>query len=283
MNMAQDPADDCYDFLNDDFDGGLLFMDKDDQVMPLEKPNCQTRLFGSQETPPAAGPFTEPQTVRHVGISPNTFRKVVDDAIRTKPGGEGAKAKDEGQGKKKMRKRGAGGGASQPTPKPIRAIDGPPRPKVMKLHTGGVLMTSQTLLNAATTDMRSVISAVQTIEKRMIKERDPSYPVFVCKVPEGVGFVDRGGAEFIILRFADIFDMLHLNPLHYTMVRLFSLSLTMQIIREQTRGLAIADPYYMREAVLGNCFEHQKIASDYLKGLMLQNKEAYILVPYFPE
>jgi hypothetical protein len=105
----------------------------------------------------------------------------------------------------------------------------------------------------------------------------------MCKVPERVGFVDDNGGECIILQFADIFDMLHLNLLHYTIVRLFSLSLTIQIIREQTPGIAIADPYYMRETVLRD-FGNQKVATDYLKGFMLKNQKAdYILMPYFLE
>jgi hypothetical protein len=59
--------------------------------------------------------------------------------------------------------------------------------------------------------------------------------------------------------------------------------MAMQIIREKTPGIAIVDPYYMRESCLGN-FGDRKVATDYLKGFMLANKRKdYILVPFFPE
>ena len=93
---------------------------------------------------------------------------------------------------------------------------------------------------------------VLTIERRLLLEKDPSHPVFVVKVPPGLGFVDNAPADLFFLRFDDIFNMFHLYPLHYTMVRLFSLSLATQIIRENTPGIAIVDPYYMRDGCLGS-------------------------------
>src|SRR4051812_20544786 len=43
----------------------------------------------------------------------------------------------------------------------------------------------------------------------------------------------------IVLRFDDIHAMLNLHPLHYTFVRLFSLSMEMRIIRDKTPDIVI--------------------------------------------
>ena len=57
----------------------------------------------------------------------------------------------------------------------------------------------------------------------------------------------------------------------------------MQIIRENTPGIAIVDPYYMRDGCLGSPAERRIVAS-YLKRILVANKtKEYILVPYFPE
>ena len=57
----------------------------------------------------------------------------------------------------------------------------------------------------------------------------------------------------------------------------------MQIIRENTPGIAIVDPYYMRDGFLGSPAE-QRIVASYLKIILVANKtKEYILVPYFPE
>ena len=124
---------------------------------------------------------------------------------------------------------------------------------------------------------------VLTIERRLLSEKDPSHPVFVVKVPPGLGFIDNAPADLFFLRFDDIFNMFHLYALHYTMVRLFSLSLAMQIIRENTPSIAIVDPYYMRDDYLGSPAARGIVAS-YLKIILVANKtKEYILVPYFPE
>ena len=86
----------------------------------------------------------------------------------------------------------------------------------------------------------------------------------------------------IVLRFADIFAMFNLHPLHYTFVRLFSLSMEMQIIRDKTPDLVIVDPFYMCAKILGSAGDRQ-VVSSYLKGIILANSEKdNFLVPYFP-
>ena len=152
-----------------------------------------------------------------------------------------------------------------------------------RIHVAGGPMLPKNLRRLASSEVQSVHDGVLTIERRLLLEKDPSHPVFVVKVPPGLGFVDNAPADLFFLRFDDIFNMFHLYPLHYTMVRLFSHSLDMQIIRENTPGIAIVEPYYMRDGCLGSPAERCIVAS-YLKRILVANKtKEYILVPYFPE
>ena len=77
--------------------------------------------------------------------------------------------------------------------------------------------------------------------------------------------------------------MLNLFPPHYTFIRLFALSMEMRIIRDKTPGIIIVDPFYMRAKLLCSTGDRQ-LASDYLEGVILANKDKdNFLVPYFPE
>ena len=290
MHMAQDPDDNDGTFTNvdkyfaehgygDEFCGPPSQepnQDDRDLAGTAEKPNCNRRrlAFSSQETPPAAA-FTEPQIaeVRNI-ISPNTLKKAVCEQNSVPL-----------QEKKKARKRKTKKGASQPAPSTIRAQDGPPSPKDIsrRVHVAGRAMLPTNMLNAATGAMRSLHDSVLSLEKRRLREKDVAYPVFAAKVPEGKGFVDNSIGGTIVLRFDDIHAMLNLHPLHYTFVRLFSLSMEMRIIRDKTPDIVIVDPFYMRAKILGSAGDRQ-VASSYLEGVILANPDKdNFLVPYFPE
>ena len=252
--------------------------EKDDRDLAgtAEKPNCNRRrlAFSSQEMPPAAA-FTEPQIaeVRNI-ISPNTLKKAVCEQNSVPL-----------QEKKKARKRKTNKGAGQPAPSTIRAQDGPPSPQDIsrRVHVAGRAMLPTNMLNAATGAMRSLHDSVLSLEKRRLREKDVAYPVFAAKVPEGKGFVDNSIGRTIVLRFDDIHAMLNLHPLHYTFVRLFSLSMEMRIIRDKTPDIVIVDPFYMRAKILGSAGDRQ-VASSYLEGVILANQDKdNFLVPYFPE
>ena len=88
-------------------------------------------------------------------------------------------------------------------------------------------MLPTNMLNAATGAMRSLHDYVLSLEKRHLRENDVAYLVFVAKVPEGKGFVDGDIGVTVVLRFDDIFAMFNLRPLHYSFLRLFSLSMEM--------------------------------------------------------
>ena len=102
-------------------------------------------------------------------------------------------------------------------------------------------------------------------------------------MPEGKGFVDSAIGGTIVLRFDDIFAMFNIHPLHYTFVRLFSLSTEMRIIRDKTPDIVIVDPFYMRAKILGSAADRQ-VASSHLEDVILANPDKdNFLVAYFPE
>src|ERR1041385_7691493 len=82
------------------------------------------------------------------------------------------------------------------------------------------------------------------------KDDNPTYLLYMGKVPEGLGFVDKYPGDLFFLRFNDIFDMFHMNALHPSMVRLAAQSLAHQLIKENTPNIAIMDPFYMAEQFL---------------------------------
>ena len=210
-------------------------------------------------------------------ISPNTLKKAVCE--------QNSVPLQEIKKKGRKRKTNKGAGASQPAPSTIRAQDGPPSPKDIsrRVHVAGRAMLPTNMLNAATGAMRSLHDSVLSLEKRRLREKDVAYPVFAAKVPEGKGFVDNSIGGTIVLRFDDIFAMFNLHPLHYTFVRLFSLSMEMRIIRDKTPDIVIVDPFYMRAKILGSAGDRQ-VASSYLEGVILANPDKdNFLVPYFPE
>jgi hypothetical protein len=78
----------------------------------------------------------------------------------------------------------------------------------------------------------------------------PSYTVFFVRVPKKLGFVDKSPCDVFFLRFYDIFEMFHHHRLDPTLVRLVALSMSHQLMQENTPKLAILDPYYMKDIYL---------------------------------
>ena len=77
--------------------------------------------------------------------------------------------------------------------------------------------------------------------------------------------------------------MFNLHPLHYTFVRLFSLSMEMLIIRDKTPDIVIVDPFYMRAKHLSGAGDRQ-VASSHLEDVILANPDKdNFLVAYFPK
>ena len=287
IEMAQNPTDnDEIDehfgdqFLNtkfgDDYEEqGCQFTQKvvEPQTAPgpSAKPTCQVRLFpSSQETPPPVA-FTEPQRPAPM-ISPNTLHRAVGEEIAVV--NDVVKCK---KGRKRKPK------AASQGPKPIRAQDGPAENPRKRLHEAGTPMLSDSMLLVAGSHMRSIHHGCLFVEGRRIRERDQSYLVYKAKVPNVPGFVAVAPGDIFYVRHTDIFDMLNGFRLHDTLVRLFSLNMAMQIIRDKTPGIAIVDPYFMRDAIL-RTHEDVHMATDYLSSFLETNSgKDVILMPYHPE
>ena len=243
------------------------------------KPACSTRLFTpSQEMSPASCAFIEPQAdaTRRSILSPPTLHKAATEQIKV-----GACLKSE---KKKGRTRKKSTSSSQPL-MPIRAQDGPPSPKDLSyaIHVAGRSMLPPNMLDIATSDMQSVHNSILTLETMLLREKNPSYPVFMAKVPLNMGFVNNVPADMIIVRFSEIFNLFHLKRLDHSLIRLFSLSLSMTIRRDQTPNVAILDPFYMRESVLMDDGD-ATIAEGYIRDFMLDNmSKDLFLMTYSPK
>jgi hypothetical protein len=121
------------------------------------------------------------------------------------------------------------------------------------------------------------------LEEGLLKETNPSYPVFTVKVPADLGFVDDHPADIFFISYKDVFKLFNAKRLDYNLVCLYALQWAMKVNREQNPGVAIADPYFMREGMLLNPVNHSR-AKEYLLKFLLDNKSKKdILLLYFPE
>ena len=77
--------------------------------------------------------------------------------------------------------------------------------------------------------------------------------------------------------------MYHLKRLDHSLIRLFSLSLSMSIRRDKTPSVAILDPFYMRESILMDDGD-AALAAGYITDFMLQNadKDSFLMT-YSPK
>ena len=146
-------------------------------------------------------------------------------------------------------------------------------------------MLSERLINMLSGDMRSLHDGIIFMEGRLLQEDDPTYPVFIAKVPnaEEFGFVTTGVAGEIFVRFDDIFRVYHMHALHPSIVRLVALSLAHQLCIEETPQVAIMDPFYMQDIFMHDAKGKAKVAR-YIQSFMKQHMFKKIhLMPCFPE
>ncbi|KAK1628682.1 hypothetical protein QYE76_002997 [Lolium multiflorum] len=144
-------------------------------------------------------------------------------------------------------------------------------------------MLPEHVLKLLTGDMASLHNQVQYLEKQLLKSKNPSYPLFVAKVPTGMNFVEKYPADLCFIRYNDIFSIYRMQMLHFSVVRLVALSLSSQIVKEGTPTIAIMDPFYMRESIICNAGD-RAIATQQVEDFMMANiKKGAILIPYFPE
>jgi hypothetical protein len=182
-------------------------------------------------------------------------------------------------------------------PSASQQLAGPKRPRVQDnpmsqptkgtlqgiiLEAGKPIMTDEQVANASGS-MVNLMHDILFLEEGLLKETNPSYPVFTVKVPADVGFVDDHPTDIFFISYEDVFKIFNTKRLDYNLVRLYALQRAMKVNREHNPSVAIADPYFMREGMLLNPANHSR-AKEYLQKFLLDNKSKKdILLPYFLE
>ncbi|KAK1610390.1 hypothetical protein QYE76_034063 [Lolium multiflorum] len=238
------------------------------------KYGCSKKLFDSQETAEEENPEEVAAATVKKMLSPNTLRATVTAV------GDGPVL----QPKKRKRpaKKDAKDKAAAKDKDKVALLDKLPN-NWRPLHHLGEPMLPEHVLNLLTGDMASLHNQVQYLERQLLKSKNPSYPLFVAKVPTGMNFVEKYPADLCFIRFNDIFSIYRMQMLHFSVVRLVALSLSSQIVKEGTPTIAIMDPFYMRESIICNAGD-RAIATRQVEDFMLANiKKGAILIPYFPE
>ena len=127
-------------------------------------------------------------------------------------------------------------------------------------------------------------STILYVEGILLKEKDPSYPVFMVNVPQDPDFVHEEPAALFFIAYEDVFNLFHFRRLDYNMVRLYAINLQLKIKRELPPQVAVADPYYMRDSQLAEGSTTRTRVVEYLESFMLRYQEKNtILLPVFPE
>ena len=164
------------------------------------------RLFdpASQHTPDAVPFFTEDQ--RPDVLSPNTLLNATVEAVK------GDLVQPLGQTIKKGRKRHPArkkGSSSQPAPSQI-VMDKIPT-NLRPIHVLGKPILPESVLKTMTGEMVALHELILYEEQRLMAQDNPSYPLFIAKVPKGFGFVDTSPGDAVFLRFDDLFNMFHIR------------------------------------------------------------------------
>jgi hypothetical protein len=182
-----------------------------------------------------------------------------------------------------------GASASQPAPKTIRVHEDmvPPRADgLTRLHEAGKPILPPELLRLAKGPMYTLHESILMLEAILLRDVNPSYPVFTAHVPKDkdLDFVHEAPADLFFIAFEDVFNLFHSRRLDYNMVRIYALNMAMKIRRDNTSYVAVVDPYYMRDNQLVEGSRTRTMAKEYLQRFMLTNKRKNtLLLPFFPE
>jgi hypothetical protein len=151
------------------------------------------------------------------------------------------------------------------------------------MHIAGQPMLTKEMLANVGGAIVNLHDSIQYLEERLLKEKNPGYPVYTIKVPEGHGFVDRAPAGIFFMRYEDIYNLLHSNRLDNNLVRPYSLHMALKAKRVKTKGIMIVDPYYMRDVALANKGDRAMV-KEYLGNIFVENPTIdSILLPCFAE
>ena len=155
---------------------------------------------------------------------------------------------------------------------------------VAMFHLTGEPMIPPKPLEALSGDLRRLHDHVLSTEKSLLASKDPGYPTYAARVPEGKCYVDTRPAEVFFLWFDHIFEMFLTRRLDFTIVCLFALHMSSVMKSEEVSQICVADPYYMHESFLSLGDFERETAREYLQNFMVQNKDREIvLVPYHPK
>jgi len=249
--------------------------------LPEDQRGPKRRQFdpaSSQHTPDPMPFFTEDQ--RPNVLSPNTLLNTTAEAVK------GPLVQPLGQPAKKARKRHPArkkASSSQPAASHQVVLDKVPM-NLRPVHVLGYPILPKNVLKTMSGDLIALHDSILYEEERLMKEANPSYPLWIAKVPKGFGFVDTNPGDAVFLRFDDLFDMFHLRQLTPHVVRLFTLSIAIQVAREQTPGIAIMDPFYMSWRTLEQGGVDREIVTKNVEDFFSANKhKEFCVIPYFAE
>jgi hypothetical protein len=224
-----------------------------------------------EEMPPDAGAVDPKVNPRNI-FSPNTLHKVVSGSEQLAAGGPIQKKHH-----RKRNKKDKSSMSQQPAgPKRSRVQDDPmsqPAKGTLQgiIHEAGKpIMTNEQVANASG-EIVNLMRSILFLEEGLLKETNPSYPIFTMKVLADVGFIDDHPANIFFILYEDVFKIFKAKRLDYNLVHLYVLQRAMKDKREQNPGFAIADPYFMREGVLLNLANRSR-AKEYLQKFLLDNK-----------
>jgi hypothetical protein len=167
--------------------------------------SCTQRLqFGdsSQETPlEAAATQPNPANV----ISPTTLHKAVDEQLKSAaPVPDKLQSTAHVEEKKKGRKHSRSKKASSQLSlrKILQAEDGVrEEPHDFPMHIAGQPMLTKKMLANAGEAIVNLHDNIQYLEDHLLQEKNPGYPVYTIKVPEGHGFVDTSPTKIFFVRY----------------------------------------------------------------------------------
>jgi hypothetical protein len=244
-----------------------------------------------EETPPDAG-AADPKVNTGNIFSPNTLHKVVSggDQLATDCG-EQLETGGPIQKKhhRKRNKKDKPSASQQPIGLKRPRVHDDPMSQPAKgtlqgiIHEAGKPIMTEEQVAHASGAMVSLMHGILFLEEGLLKETNPSYPVFTMKVLADVGFIDDHLADIFFISYENVFKLFNAKRLDYNLVRLYVLQRAMKVNREENPGVAIADPYFMREGMLMNPANRSR-AKEYLQKFLLDNKSKKdILLPYFPE
>ena len=93
-------------------------------------------------------------------------------------------------------------------------------------HVTGEPMLPPKPLEALSGDLRRLHDHVMSTEKSLLASKDPGYPTYAARVPEGKCYVNTRPAEVFFLRFDHIFEMFLTRLLDFTIFHLFKLHMS---------------------------------------------------------